>query len=235
MGLPKLNTPTYTMTIPSSKKEVKYRPYLVKEEKVLMIAMESDDGLQINNAIKEVINACTFGEIDSNKLTMFDVEYMFTKLRAKSVGESSTVMVPCTKCEAPNEATIDLEKDLVVGEVPDNRIELSSDTGLIMKFPAMVDYIELAGEEGISDIDKIFSLIAISIESIYSGDDVYDASSQTKAEMLEFVENLSSEQFVRIKHYLDMMPSAKVDAKFKCKECGHENVVELRGLRNFFS
>ena len=235
MALPKLNTPTYTMTIPSSKKDVKYRPYLVKEEKILMIAMESEDGLQINDAIRDVIKDCTFGELDTSKLTMFDVEFIFTRLRAKSVGESSTVMVPCTKCEEPNEATINLETDLIVGDVPPNRIELTSDTGLIMKYPSMVDYIELSAEADTTEVDKVFALVARSIESVYSGDDVFDADSQTREEMVEFVENLSSEQFVKVKEYLDNMPQAKVDAKFKCQKCNHDNVVELRGLRNFFS
>jgi len=233
MALPKLNTPTYNMTIPSTGHVVDFRPYLVKEEKVLMIAMESDDGLQMNKAIQNVIAACTFDKVDTNKLTLFDVEYMFATLRSKSVGETSIVTLPCEKCEKRNEVTINLE-ELKVSEKIDNKIPLTSDTGLIMKYPSMADYLDLVNSD-LSDIDKIFGLVAISIEEIYSGDEVYDTASQTRKEVLEFVESLSAEQFKNVKKYIDAMPQTYVDANFKCESCGNDNSMKLKGLKNFFN
>jgi DNA-directed RNA polymerase subunit M/transcription elongation factor TFIIS len=166
---------------------------------------------------------------------MFDVEYMFAKLRSKSVGETSTVMIPCEKCEEKNEATIDLENNLIVGEVPDNKVALSSDTGLIMKYPNMSEYLDLAQNDKLEPIDKIFGLVAISIDQIYAGDEVFDAADQTKDELLDFIGNLSSEQFGKVKAYLDAMPQATVNVQFKCQSCGHDNNIELKGLKNFFS
>jgi hypothetical protein len=233
MALPKLTTPTYTMTIPSTGQEIDYRPYLVKEEKVLMIAMESDDGKQITKAIKDVVQACTMDKVDGSKLTLFDIEYMFTKLRSKSVGETSRVTLPCENCEATNEVTINIDT-LRTGELPNSKIELTSDTGLIMKFPNLTEYMELV-ESDMETIDKIFALAAASIEEIYSGDEVFDAKSQTKAEMVEFVEGLNAQQFAKIKEFIDGMPQATIDVNFKCVECSHDNNIELRGLRNFFN
>lgn len=233
MALPKLNTPTYTMTIPSTNQEIDFRPYLVKEEKVLMIAMESDDGKQITKAIKDIVQACTMDKVDANKLTLFDIEYMFAKLRSKSVGETSKVTLPCSKCEHTNEVTINIE-ELKTSEMPDSKIELTSDTGLIMKYPSMVDYLDLV-ESDMETIDKLFGLVAISIEEIYAGDEVFDTKSQSKAEVIEFVESLNAQQFAKVKQFIDNMPQATIDVEFKCESCGHDNSIGLRGLRNFFN
>jgi len=234
MALPKMNVPKYSTKVPSTGEEIQFRPYLVKEEKILMIALESEDGTQINNAVKDIISACTFEKVDSNKLTLFDVEYLFTKLRSKSVGETSTVMLPCEKCEEKNEVVLDLEK-LNLADQPDNRIDLGSGTGLIMKYPSMTEYLDVAENKDLDMIDKIFAVIAKCIDQIYSGDDVFDAADQTQQELIDFVGELSSDQFKKVQAYLDAMPSVSVDAKFKCNNCGHDNEIELKGLANFFS
>lgn len=234
MALPKMNVPKYSTKVPSTGEEIQFRPYLVKEEKILMIALESEDGTQINNAVKDIISACTFDKVDSSKLTLFDVEYLFTKLRSKSVGETSTVMLPCEKCEEKNEVVLDLEK-LNLADQPDNRIDLGSGTGLIMKYPSMTEYLDVAENKDLDMIDKIFAVIAKCIDQIYSGDDVFDAADQTQQELIDFVGELSSDQFKKVQAYLDAMPSVSVDAKFKCKDCGHDNEIELKGLANFFS
>lgn len=234
MALPKINVPKYNTKVPSTGEEIQFRPYLVKEEKILMIALESENGTQINNAVKDIISACTFEKVDSNALTLFDVEYLFTKLRSKSVGETSTVLLPCSKCEEKNEVVLDLEK-INLGDQPDNRIDLGSGTGLIMKYPSMTEYLDVAENKDLDMIDKIFAVIAKCIDQIYSGDDVFDAADQTQQELIDFVGELSSDQFKKVQAYLDAMPSVTVDAKFKCKECGHDNEVELKGLANFFS
>lgn len=234
MALPKINVPKYTTKVPSTGQEIQFRPYLVKEEKILMIALESEDGKQINNAVKDIISACTFEAVDSNKLTLFDVEFLFTKLRSKSVGETSTVMLPCEKCEEKNEVMLDLE-NLNLPDQPDNRIDLGSGTGLIMKYPSMTEYLDVAENKDLSAVDKIFAVITKCIDQIYSGDDTFDAADQTQQELIDFVGELSSDQFKKVQGYLDAMPSVTVDAKFKCTDCGHDNNIELRGLANFFS
>jgi hypothetical protein len=233
MALPKLTAPKYELTIPSTKKTVGFRPYLVKEEKILMIAMESEDDNQMTVAIKQIIDACTFNELDVNKLAMFDIEYIFAKLRAKSVGENVNVKLPCESCEHSNTVSINLETEIQVSEGAEENIKLTDDTGLIMKYPSMADYQDMQNSKE-SDIDKIFIMITLSINSIYSGDELFDAKSHSRAELIEFIDSLNADQFKKIRNFLDKIPVAYVNAKFKCESCNHENNIELKGLKNFF-
>lgn len=232
MALPKLNVPKYELKIPSTGKKASYRPYLVKEEKILMLAIESDDQAQMTNALKDIIAACTFGEISVNKLTLFDVEYIFAKLRSKSVGETSKVKLPCESCETSNEVDIDLDS-VGITEIPNKKIELTDDTGMIMKFPSMSDYLDIQNSDA-DNVDKIFAVISACIESIYSGDEMFDAATHSKEELNEFIESLNTEQFARVNAYLSKMPTAFVMANFKCSNCNHENEIELKGMMNFF-
>lgn len=233
MALPIINAPKYRMTIPSTKKEIQFRPYLVKEEKLLMLALESEDDKMMSSSIKEIINSCTFGEVNVDRLALFDVEYIFSQLRAKSVGETSEVSVPCEKCEEANPVTINLEKDIQVTDIPDNKVQLTGDTGLIMKFPSVGEYTDIINSES-QNIDKIFLTIASCIDSIYAGDEMFDAKDHTKEELVAFIENLNSDQFNKIRAYLEKAPYAYINVAFKCKKCGHQNEIELKGLGNFF-
>jgi hypothetical protein len=233
MALPKLNTPKYDLTIPSTGKTVTFRPYLVKEEKVLMLALESEDEKQIMRAVKELIEACTFDEVNSDKLSMFDLEYIFTKIRTKSAGETTKVKLPCEKCEHLNEVIIDLDNGLKVSEGREKKIELTSDTGIIMKYPSVNDFTEVSSAEG-SEIDKVFKLMARAVDSIYSGDDVYDARTEPEKEIIGFLESLNSAQFILVKDFFDNMPQACVNVSYTCESCGNEHTMELKGLRNFF-
>jgi hypothetical protein len=170
MALPKLNTPKYDLKIPSTGTEITYRPYLVREEKILMIAMESEDQKSMSKALLDIIESCTT-DVKTSKLTMFDVEYIFAKLRAKSVGETSEVSVKCDKCEADNKTKVNLE-EVSITDLPDTKIELTPTTGLVMKFPSMNDYTDIQNEESLSNVDTIFAIIISSIESIYYGDNL---------------------------------------------------------------
>lgn len=234
MALPKLNTPKYELTVPSSGKEVSFRPYLVKEEKILMIALESEDEKSIMKAVKDIIEACTFGEVNSNRLTMFDMEYIFTKIRTKSVGETTKLNLPCEKCEHVNEVVVDLDNDLHVTEGKDKNIKLTSDTGIIMKYPSVNDYVEATTSSG-SEIDKIFKLMAAAVESIYSGDEMFEAANEPEKEIIGFLESLNSAQFVQVKEFFDNMPQASITANYTCSECGNVHSMELKGMRNFFA
>jgi len=232
MALPKLNTPKYNLKIPSTGVEVTYRPYLVREEKILMIAMESEDQKSMSQALLEIIESCTTN-VSTPKLTMFDVEYIFAKLRAKSVGETSEVSVKCENCEADNKVNVNLE-NVSISDLPDTKIELTPTTGLVMRFPSMTDYTDVQNLDSLSNVDKIFAVIISSIESIYDGENLYDAKAHTKEELTEFVESLNTEQFKLIQTFLDSMPQAFVELKYSCTECGHDHDMELKGMMNFF-
>jgi hypothetical protein len=233
MALPKLNTPKYNLNVPSSGKDVEYRPYLVREEKILMIAMESEDTKQMSTALLSIIDSCTEG-LDIKNMAMFDVEYIFAKLRAKSVGETSEVSVKCEKCEADNKATISLDS-VSVTDMPTTKIELTPTTGLIMRFPSMKAYEDIENKKTTSNVDKIFSVIVSCIQSIYDGEELFDADSHTKAELGEFIESLNSEQFKKVQEFLDAMPQAYVMLDYICEACGEHHNSELKGMANFFA
>ena len=234
MALPKLNTPKYTMTIPSTGFEVEYRPYLVREEKLLMIAMESEDEKQMIGAVKDIIQACTFDKVDIQNLSTFDVEYMFIKLRSESVGENSEIIVKCKDCEHSNKYKANLDTDVKVSQGQDKKIQLTDDTGVIMKYVSMTDYMDVASSEK-STVEKLFDLMAKGIDSVYSGDEVFDAAEQTHDELVEFLESLNSEQYMKIRSFIENSPQAYADVHFNCESCGSENEFEMKGLKNFFS
>lgn len=235
MALPKLETPTYRMQVPSSGKVVSFRPYLVKEEKVLLMALESQDEKQMIQAVKDIISACTFKELEVRDLTMYDLEYVFTQLRAKSVGEVSTVLLKCEECEAENEVSINLDTGVTVkkNEEVDNKIKLTDTIGVMMKHPNVDTMMEHMTSDS-KDVDKMFAIVCSCIDYIYQDDQIFDASEQSHQELREFIESLSSEQFAMMKKYIESMPSSVCDASFDCVSCQHHNKVELRGMVNFF-
>jgi len=234
MALPKIDTPRYEMKLPSTNKKVVYRPYLVKEEKILMLAMESGDDQQMIRAVKDVVTACTDGAVDVNTMTMFDMEYVFIQLRSKSVGEKTTVGVTCASCSTKNDIDIDLTNVRV--EVPpakSRKIDITKNVGVVLKYPSLDDIMNIQTGDG-SEVDKTFDVIISCIDSIYSGDEMFDAKSQTKKELKEFIEALSANQFNSMKSFVETMPSAKVAVSFDCNKCQHHNEFDVKGIANFF-
>jgi len=235
MALPKLDTPRYEMKIPSTNKKTVYRPYLVKEEKILMLAMESNDQTQMVRALKDVINSCTEGAIDVNELTMFDLEYVFMQLRSKSSGETTEVNIKCKSCETKNSVNINLSNvNVKVPKATELKIKLTDQVGLVMKYPSVSDMLDVQKSDD-SEINKIFSVIAKSIDSIYSGDEVFDAKEQSADELKDFIDSLNSEQFNKIRNFIENMPAAATMVSFDCSKCSTHNEVEIKGLANFFS
>jgi hypothetical protein len=236
MALPKINTPTYTMTVPSTGEQVSYRPYLVKEEKILMMAMETQDQRQMLQAIKQLISACTSGSVDVDKLTTFDIEYVFTKLRAKSVGEVARVEAPCESCEGKNEVEVNLDSDVQITGATDRdmNIPLTGDVGLIMKFPNVNDVMDNLNTEA-DEFDQLLAVMVACIDSVYQGDQFFDIKGQSKQEIDEFIGSLSNDQFTKIREFFDEMPQTTAHLKFKCQSCGADNDIELKGLVNFFT
>jgi hypothetical protein len=235
MALPKIETPKYRLTVPSTQEEVDFRPYLVKEEKILMMAMESQDQRQMMAAIKDIIASCTFEKVNVEKLTTFDLEYIFVQMRAKSVGEIAKIGLSCDNCKTKNEVDVNLEEIEVRGkDQVEDKIELTNDVGLKMKYPDVNTVMDNLGE-GAEEIDRIFALMIACIDYIYQGDQIFDAAEQSKKELTDFVESLSSEQFGRIQKFFEAMPQTASTIEFDCDNCGTHNKIEVKGLVNFFT
>lgn len=235
MALPKLNDkPKYQLQVPSTGQKVKYRPYLVKEEKVLMIALESQDKTQALNAVVDTILACVDGDIDKKSLTLFDVEYMFIKIRAKSVGEKTNIGLRCSECEHTNEIQIDVDSVEVKDISPStSEIELDTDIVLKMVYPNFESMAALEELEG-SETDKVFKLITSCMHSIETAEENILFEDETEKEIMEFVESLSTEQFTKIRDFVESMPRVEKKVEFSCESCNKPNEVLLRGIDDFF-
>jgi len=237
MALPKLNTPTYELEVPSTDEKIKYRPFLVKEEKILLMAMESKDNAQIINAVKEIVSSCTFEKADVSKMPMFDMEYIFLQIRAKSVGEISKLKILCPD---DKKTYADVELDLTqvevqVGDEHSNKIELTDDMGIIMTYPTIDSFLE-SGIENI-DANNMLDVIGTCILQIYEqkGEKVYQAKDQTKKELTEFIESMNSGQFKKLQSFFDTMPKLKHTIKITNPKTKKTNDVTLTGLNDFFA
>ena len=236
MALPKINAPTYQLVLPSTGESVNYRPYLVKEEKIIMMAAESNDQTQMVRAIKDVIRSCTDGAVDVNKITMFDLEYVFIQLRTKSVGESSTISVKCTECGSSNDVEVDLSK-ITVNVPKDSQKgvvkKLTDDISVLLRYPN-VDAVIQATEKN-SEMEIAFDLIASCIDTIYQGDESHDVAHASREELNDFIDSLNNQQFTEIQSFVETIPNSELDVSFKCLSCSHMNELNIGGLSNFFS
>ena len=237
MALPKLNTPTYELEVPSTDEKIKYRPFLVKEEKTLMIAMESKDNGQIVNAVKDIVSACTFNKLDIASIPMFDVEYIFLNIRAKSVGEVSKLKLLCPD---DKKTYADVEVDLSKVEVQvdgehTNKIELTDSMGMIMTYPT-IDSFQEGGIQTIS-ASNMLEVVGSCILQIYedNGEKVFQAKDQTKKELTEFIESMNTSQFKQVQKFFDTMPKLKHTIKVKNPKTKKESEVVLQGLNDFFA
>ena len=236
MALPRLNdSPNYDLVIPSMKKSVSFRPFLVKEEKILLMALESDDQKQILNTVINTIKACVTEDIDTTRLTTFDIEYMFLKIRAKSVGETSTIVMKCNECESSNDITLNI--DDVEIEVPDisNTIELDNQISLEMKWPTFDSIVRGDILSSESSVDQIFGLIRSSIDVIKTNEERFSAKDQTAQELDSFIESMNNQQFTKVREYVEKMPKLTHDVVFTCKKCNHQNNIVVEGMQSFFS
>jgi len=239
MPLPKINTPIYELEIPSIKKKIRYRPFLVKEEKILIIAMESEDQKQITNAIKTVIGNCILSRgIKVENLSTFDIEYLFLNIRGKSVGESVDILVTCPDDgETQVPVTINLD-EIEVKKDPDHKIDIKLDENLKMrmKYPSLSEFIKnnFAMENSIG-VDESFKLISSCIEQVYNNEESWSASDCSKKELDEFIEQLSSKQFKEIEKFFDTMPKLSHTLKVKNPNTKVESEVVLEGLASFFA
>lgn len=236
MALPKIETPTFDAKLPSSRKLIKFRPFLVKEEKVLLIANESKDAKAIYNAMKEVVETCTFGKIKVDEITPYDLEYLFLKLRSKSVGETSTIKIKCPECGEYNSVDVNLEKVEVVypTEKVDSKVQLTDKIGVTLKHLTVGDVASISQEEGQSESVAITKAICKAIDTIFDETAVHSAKDASEAELIEFVESLNRNQIEKINAFLQATPKIEYVAKFKCTKCGKDVQVKLEGTQNFF-
>ena len=238
MPLPKIATPIYELEIPSLKKKIRYRPFLVKEEKILIIALESEDSKQIANAVKTVISNCILSKgIKVEDLATFDIEYLFLNIRCKSVGETVDVLITCPDdgtTQVPTSINLD-EINVEVDPEHSRDIKLDDSLTLRMRYPSMTEFIKNNFDSGESvSVDDTFDLIVSCIDQIYSEEESWTASDSTKKELLEFVEQLSSKQFKEVEKFFDTMPKLSHTIKIKNPNTKVESEVVLEGLSAFF-
>ena len=239
MPLPKINTPIYELEIPSTKKKIRYRPFLVKEEKILIIAMESEDPKQIANAVKNVISACVLSRgIKVENLSTFDIEYLFLNIRGKSVGEDVELTITCPDDgETQVPATVHLDEIKVHTDKNHSKdIKLDDNLTLRMKYPSMNQFIQNNfASDGRVNVSDTFDLIIQCIDQIYNEEESWAASDSTKKELNDFVEQLNSKQFKEVEMFFDTMPKLTHTLKVINPNTKVENEIVLEGLSAFFT
>lgn len=232
MALPKLNTPTYELELPSTGETLKYRPFLVKEQKLLLMAQETGEEDDIARAMGNLVHSCTFGKIDSENAALFDVEYLFLRIRGKSVGD--TVKLSLT-CPDDNKTKVDYNlnlEDISVNMLDDhtNEIYLTDDVKIIFRYPILTD---MNGITGTSDVSGIFNLMSKCISEIHYGDDVYTKADMTNKDVDEFIDQLTGEQFEKITKFFNSMPKLRHVVNVTNPKTKKKSEIVLEGLQSF--
>ena len=236
MALPKIGYPTYELELPSTGKTVKYRPFLVKEEKVLLLALESKDEKQVISAVKDLIKNCVISRIKVDTLPSFDLEYLFLKIRAASIGEMINLNVTCND---DNKTKVDVQININEVEVfkPEGhnpKIMFDDKTGIIMKYPSMKEFIDREFLQKEIKTEEVYEFISDSIEQIFDGDEVFDKTTTTKKEFRTFVDSLTSKQFEQIQQFYVTCPKLSHSFKVKNPNTGEESSYTIEGLQSFF-
>ena len=237
MPLPKINTPIYELTLPSTGKKIRYRPFLVKEEKVLIIALESEDTKQITNAIKNVISNCILSRgVKVENLSTFDIEYLFLNIRGKSVGEEVEVMVTCPDDnETKVPVVIPLDEIKIFQDPKHSRdIDLDDKLKMRMKYPSLSEFVKNNFDVDDMGMKESFELISSCVEQVFNDEESWSASDCSKKELNEFIEQLNSQQFKKVENFFETMPKLSYTVKFKNPKTGVNNEVVLEGLSDFF-
>jgi len=236
MSLPMMKTALYSVKIPSTEKKVSFRPFLVREEKALLLAQQSENSEVMVRTLKEIISNCVQEEINVNSLAIFDIDYLFTQIRAKSVGETVDLIFTCMHCDQEKNKVklgIDLTTiDVIKDPAHSNKIHLFDECGVIMHYPNLDTFNKAEGME--EDINAIMEVIIDCIDSIYNGDEMFYAKEQTRQELEEFILNLTKEQFDKIEEFFVSIPKFKKDIEYDCPACKAHNKTTLEGTASFF-
>lgn len=230
MALPKLNeSPQYEMIVPSTGKKVKFRPYLVREEKILLMASESGDINQIMNAVINTVTACIDEDIQKDSLTTFDLEYLFIKIRSKSVGEKVSITLNCSECGEPHPSDIDLEEVKCSKAKKTSLIKVDDKISIEMKYPSYGS-IDL----NVTEDELGFAILSNSIEAVLTEDERIDISEESDESVRNFLESMTKQQFEKLAEFLEDMPQVKHNVIFDCASCAHHNNIEIKGMQSFF-
>lgn len=238
MALPMNNMPTFNLKVPSTGKTVKFRPFLVKEEKALLIAQQTEDLQVMADTLRNVIRECVLDNIDVYSLATFDLEYMFLQIRGKSVGETVDLFFQCDEDhgEQNEKAKVKIVINLTDVEVKrdpehNNKITLFNGVGVVMKYPTLESAVSMANLENVEDV---FNMVAESIDYIYDNEEVYYAKDTSKEELVEFLNNLTTEQFLKVQKFFETIPKLSYEVHYKCPVCNKAHHQVLEGLTNFF-
>ena len=244
MALPKIDVPIYEVELPSNGNKIRFRPFTVKEEKLFLMASQSEDLDAIFKTIIQVLNNCILDDIDIEKTALFDIEYIFLNLRARSVGEVVELTYKCNNevdagegqtktCN--NVVNIDvniLEIEPSINPSKDKKIQLTDKLGIAMKYPTLA-VLELNKNKE-DELDIIIQMIIDCIDYIYDEENIYYAKDSTKEELMEFLDSLQSKELDKVKDFFEDLPKLEKDLDFKCNKCGHEETIKLEGIHNFF-
>jgi hypothetical protein len=230
MALPKLESPVFELNLPSTGKKIKFRPFLVKEHKVLLTMSEAEND-EVWRIIRDLVDVCTFGKLKVDELAHFDIEYIFLHLRAKSIGEQVDVILNC-ECGNKIETSYNIE-DVKIEKKPghSNKIQLNETFGVEMNYPTLEKVIDVFGS---NDNAKVIELIIESIKGIYDTENYWETKDHTKEEIEEFVFSLTKQQFEKIEEFFVTAPKVVQTIEADCPKCGKHNVSKLEGLQNFF-
>jgi len=231
MALPTLEVPTYELTLPSTGKKITYRPFLVKEHKILLTLSEASDD-ETSRIVTDLVDVCTFNKINAKELPHFDIEYIFMFLRARSISEVVDVVITCVNCEKQYDNSFNIENiSIEKAEEHTNKIMLNETVGIEMKYPKFDQVVKVFDN---NDTDDIFKLVMKSIKGIFEGDNYWDAKEQTEEDIETFLNSLTKEQFEKIETFFQSAPKIVQVIESDCPHCQHHNTSRIQGLQNFF-
>ena len=231
MALPKLEVPTYQLTLPSNGKVITYRPFLVKEHKILLTISEAESE-EVSRVVTDLVDVCTFNKLNVNNLPHFDIEYLFMNLRSKSIGENVDVIITCTNCEEKYEGSFSIENLKVENlENTSNKIKLTDSIVVEMTYPKFNTVVELFESR---DISTVLNLVKKCIVAVYEDENVYEAKDQTEEELDEFISSFTKEQFDKFEDFFAKAPKIVQEVETTCPKCSFQNKSRIEGLQNFF-
>ena len=237
MALPIQSAPSYHTKVPSTGQKISFRPFLVKEQKALLMAQQSEDQKTMISTLKNMISSCVLEEIDVNNLALFDLEYLFTQIRAKSVGEIVELIFSCDDCtdeKAKAKVSIDLTSiEVANSENVEKKIHLFDDVGVMMKYPNF-DMLEEVGKVDNNDINNIFKIIVKCIDYIYNNEEIYYSKETSEEELLEFLNNLTQPQFEKIQEFFSKIPKMTSNVEYDCPICSKHHSKQIQGITSFF-
>lgn len=233
MALPKQSAPKYTCILPSDGTEIEYRPFLVKEQKNLLLAQEQDNEKAMFKAVQDLIESVTFGKVKTQAMPVIDMEYLFLKIRSKSVGETANIKVTCTdpNCDGTGEAVVNLDDVEVVGDEPDTKIMISDELGIELRYPRIMD---LEKAQGLDPAASTIEMLKNSMVTIFDEEEVYTVADASTNELNEFVESITMTQLELLTEFFNSIPALEIDVESQCNKCQRDITTKLRGLNSFF-